>query len=81
MFKSLDLIRESSDEDLIFSTRFDSWYRKPLVFDEFKEFIEGGKVCFVGDPPVWKKHKVSHRNHSSSDDFARACVCFDVVSE
>ena len=58
MFKSLDLIRESSDEDLIFSTRFDSWYRKPLVFDEFKEFIEGGKVCFVGDPPVWKKHKV-----------------------
>ena len=61
MFKSLDLIRESSDKDLIFSTRFDSWYRKPLVFDEFKEFIEGGKGCFVGDPPVWKKHKVDKR--------------------
>ena len=65
MFKSLDLIRESSDEDLIFSTRFDSWYRKPLVFDEFKEFIEGGKVCFVGDPPVWK-NKV---DNESSEDF------------
>tara|TARA_A100001015_G_scaffold310476_1_gene411935 strand:- start:2685 stop:3419 length:735 start_codon:yes stop_codon:yes gene_type:complete len=53
LFESIKLIEQVTDDDIIFSTRFDNFYKEKIVFEDINRYLIMNKVLFPGDPHNW----------------------------